>query len=120
MTDSSIMFTRSISVDTLSTPSIVTSSKNGLMPYTLYNSICQPCTSNNPGYMESWQYNHLEKAYINSANAYNLINTTIIPNVNYIIDTIIPNIQAEVNILSSNISQSSLRPLKIVGIENFS
>lgn len=126
-----------VKLDTLSTPSIVTSSKNGLMPYTLYNSIYQPCTSSNPGYMESWQYNHLEEAYINSANAYDLINTTLIPNVEYIMSSVlpltfnlsakvyyietttIPSIEAEINILSSSISQNSLRPLKIVGIENY-
>ena len=79
-----------VKLDTLSTPSIVTSSKNGLMPYILYNSIYQPCTANNPGYMESWQYNHLEEAYINSAHAYDLINTTITPNVEYIMSSVAP------------------------------
>lgn len=110
-----------VKLDTLSTPSIVTSSKNGLMPYTLYNSIYQPCTANNPGYMESWQYNHLEEAYINSAYAYDLINTSITPNVEYIMSSVVPltaTLSARVDYIETttipsilNILDTSLRPL---------
>ena len=92
-----------VKLDTLSTPSIVTSSKNGLMPYTLYNSICQPCTANNPGYMESWQYNRLNEAYINSVNAYDLINQSIRPKIEYIEVTTIPRILDNVSTLSARV-----------------
>lgn len=68
-------------------------------------------TPNNDGLMPSGDFEFINEfmTYVNDCTIQQLDNITSIT---------IPSLQAAVNILSSNISQSSLRPLKIVGIEN--
>lgn len=92
-----------VKLDTLSTPSIVTSSKNGLMPYTLYKNIYQACTSSNPGYMTSDHYRKLDDAYAMASNALSSIQplentlSTLSAKVNFVSELVSNSIQPELS-----------------------